>query len=123
MRKTLVATILATTLLPTAAAYADPPPWAPAHGRRHHHSIYDSRGRYIEARPITRRDYVWQGRDGRYYCRRDNGTTGLVIGAAVGALAGHELAGRGDKTLGAILGAVGGGLLGRAIDRGDIRCR
>ena len=34
-----------------------------------------------------------------------------------------ELAGRGDKTLGTILGAVGGGVLGRAIDRGDLKCR
>ena len=32
-------------------------------------------------------------------------------------------AGSGDKTLGAILGAVGGGLLGREIDKGDIKCR
>ena len=46
-----------------------------------------------------------------------------MIGAAVGGLAGHEIAGRGDKTLGAVIGAVGGGLLGRSIDRGDLKCR
>ena len=28
-----------------------------------------------------------------------------------------------DSTLGAIIGAIGGGLLGREIDRGDLRCR
>ena len=66
---------------------------------------------------------MWRGRDGRYYCKRDNGTTGLIIGAGVGALAGHELAGSGDRTLGAILGGVIGGVLGREIDRGDLRCR
>jgi len=65
----------------------------------------------------------WRGRDGRYYCKRDNGTTGLVIGAGVGALAGHELAGRGDRTLGAILGGAIGAVVGREIDRGSMRCR
>lgn len=66
---------------------------------------------------------MWRGDDGRYYCRRDNGTTGLVIGAAVGGLLGNQVAGQGDKTLGTIIGAVGGGLLGRAIDRGELKCR
>ena len=66
---------------------------------------------------------MWRGGDGRYYCKRDNGTTGLVIGAGVGALAGHELAGNGDRTLGAILGGAVGGLVGREIDRGSLQCR
>ncbi|MEM8726083.1 MAG: glycine zipper 2TM domain-containing protein [Pseudomonadota bacterium] len=93
-------------------------------GRRYRGDrIYDRRGRYVEPRRIGRRDRVWRGRDGRYYCRRDNGTTGLVIGAGVGALLGNEVAGRGDKLLGTIIGGVAGGLLGREIDRGDLRCR
>ena len=131
MKKTLWALALAALALPSVPVSAEPPPWAPAHGKRHHDyerrrnydRIYDSRGRYLSPRPITRDSYVWRGRDGRYYCRRDNGTTGLIIGAGVGALAGHELAGRGDRTLGAILGGVLGGVLGREIDRGDIQCR
>ncbi|NCT11144.1 MAG: glycine zipper 2TM domain-containing protein, partial [Rhodobacterales bacterium] len=41
----------------------------------------------------------------------------------VGALIGNEVAGRGDRTLGAILGAAGGALLGREIDRSSTRCR
>jgi len=65
----------------------------------------------------------WRGKDGRTYCRRKNGTTGLVVGAAVGGLAGHEIAGRGDKTVGTIIGAAGGALLGREIDKGKRRCR
>jgi uncharacterized protein YcfJ len=65
----------------------------------------------------------WRGKDGRTYCRRKNGTTGLVIGAAVGGLAGNEIAGRGDKTVGTIIGAAGGALLGREIDKGKRRCR
>jgi hypothetical protein len=65
----------------------------------------------------------WRGNDGRWRCRRDDGTTGLLIGAGVGALLGREVDRRGDRTLGTVLGAVGGGLLGREIDRGDVRCR
>ena len=67
---------------------------------------------------------VWRDkRDGRYYCRRDNGTTGLLIGAAAGGLVGNQVAGRGDKLLGTIIGAAGGGLLGRELDRDKFRCR
>ena len=119
------ASTMALTGLGTAApAFADPPPHAPAHGKRaKDRAIYDSRGYYLEPRRISRDSYIWQGRDGKYYCKRDNGTTGLIIGAGVGALAGHELAGRGDKTLGVLLGAAAGGVLGRAIDRGDLKCR
>ena len=65
----------------------------------------------------------WRGKDGRTYCRRKNGTTGLVIGAAVGGLAGNQIARRGDKTVGTIIGAAGGALLGREIDKGRRRCR
>lgn len=122
MRKTILALALAAVAMPVAPALADPPPWAPAHGKRHK-DRYDSRGYYSEPVRLDRGDRIWRDGDGRYRCKRDNGTTGLVIGAAVGGLAGHEIAGRGDKTLGAIIGAVGGGLLGRAIDRGEVRCR
>lgn len=66
----------------------------------------------------------WRGNDGQNYCRRSDGTTGLVIGGVAGGVLGHEIVGRnGDRTLGAILGAAGGALLGRAIDRGGSRCR
>lgn len=124
MKKLIIALCCVATALPVAPALADPPPWAPAHGRRaQEQRVYDSRGYYLEPRRITRDSYVWRGRDGRYHCKRDNGTTGLIIGAGVGALAGHELAGRGDRTLGALLGGAVGGLLGREIDRGRLRCR
>jgi hypothetical protein len=118
----LLAVTIAALVIP-AAALADPPPWAPAHGRRAKEAaMYDSRGYYYEPRPIREDERIWRGDDGRYYCRRGNGTTGLVVGAAAGALVGHELA-RGDRTLGTVLGAAGGGLLGREIDRNNARCR
>ena len=66
---------------------------------------------------------TWRGEDGRVYCRRPNGTTGLIVGGAAGALAGREIAGRGDRTVGTILGVGIGALAGRAIQRAGSRCR
>jgi len=90
---------------------------------RSRHRVYDDRGRYVEPRRVSRSDRVWRDRDGKYYCQRENGTTGLLVGAGVGALAGHTVAGRNDKTLGAIIGGVLGGALGREVDRGRVSCR
>lgn len=85
---------------------------------------YDDDDRYERRdRRLSRRDRVWRGRDGRYYCKRGDGTTGLVIGAGVGALLGRTVDTRGDRTVGTLLGALAGGLLGREIDRGELRCR
>ena len=72
------------------------------------------------------RGQTWRGSDGRVYCRKPNGTTGLVVGGAAGALAGREIAGRGDRTTGTVLGAAVGALLGRHVQRNVIsnrRCR
>jgi hypothetical protein len=83
---------------------------------------YDRRD-YQRERRLSRRDRVWRGEDGRYYCKRDNGTTGLVVGAIGGALLGRTVDRYGDRSVGTLLGAIGGGLLGREIDRGEARCR
>ena len=66
---------------------------------------------------------TWRGNDGRYYCRKGDGTTGLLIGGAAGALLGRGIDGGRDHTRGTILGAAGGALLGREVDRGNSRCR
>ena len=87
------------------------------------YSEYDNYGRYREPHRIGRNDRVWRGNDGRYYCRRDNGTTGLIIGAAGGALLGRAVDTHGERATGTILGAVLGGLLGKSIDQSDARCR
>lgn len=124
MRKYIIAATLAAIAMPTVPALADPPPWAPAYGKRAKDAqLYDGRGRYLEPRVIGRDDRIWRGKDGRYHCRRDNGTAGLIIGGAVGALIGRELDGGQDRTVGTILGAAGGAVLGREIDRGSLRCR
>ncbi len=97
--------------------------------KRKYRDRYYDRGRYDRRydrrydEPVYRETRVWRGDDNRYYCRRSDGTTGLLIGGAAGALAGREVAGRGDRTLGALLGGVAGALLGREIDRGGSRCR
>lgn len=91
-------------------------------GRRAYGDRYGRRG-YDE--PVYRDTRVWRGRDGRYYCKRKNGTTGLLIGGAAGALIGNQIDGGHDRLLGTVLGGVGGALLGREVDRGDDnrRCR
>ena len=123
MKKTLIALTLAAVALPTAPVMAEHHPYFQQASNKKNKRMYDSRGRYVEPRKMSRNDRAWRGSDGRYYCKRDNGTTGLIIGAGVGALAGNQIAGRGDKTLGTIIGGVGGGLLGREIDKGDVKCR
>ncbi len=59
----------------------------------------------------------WRGRDGRTYCRRSNGTTGLIVGGVGGALVGRTIDTGGDRTIGTLGGAALGALAGRAVDR------
>ena len=123
MRKTIIAATILATLLTALPSYAAPPPWAPANGRRAKEAaLYDSRGRYIQPQAISGADRVWRGDDGRYYCRRRNGTTGLIVGGAVGALLGREIDGGANRTLGTILGGAGGALLGRELERSNLKC-
>ena len=67
---------------------------------------------------------TWVGSDGRRYCRKRNGTTGLLIGGAAGALAGRAIDSRGSRATGTILGAAAGALLGREVQKSrGFRCR
>lgn len=114
MKRTFLALAAATLVVPGAAVTA-------ADG----FSLANASAGYKPDISYQNRDNFrsWRGKDGRTYCRRKNGTTGLVIGAAVGGIAGNQIAGRGDKTVGTIIGAAGGALLGREIDKGRRRCR
>jgi hypothetical protein len=80
-------------------------------------------GSYYQPRSLAYNDRVYRGQDGRYYCRRPDGTTGLIIGGLAGGALGNVLAPGGSKTLGTIIGAVGGGIAGRALDRDRVTCR
>jgi hypothetical protein len=122
----------ATLLLPVAPAMAGSSVAKPAYssdasdgafGFQRGRARYDRNGRYIEPRQIRDGDRVWQDDQGRYRCRRENGTTGLIIGAAGGALAGRAIDSRGDRTVGTLLGAAAGAVLGREIQRSGGRCR
>lgn len=64
----------------------------------------------------------WRGRDGKIYCRKSNGTVGLVVGGAAGALLGRGIDTRGERATGTILGAAAGALIGRELDS-KRRCR
>lgn len=76
---------------------------------------YDRHGNYVGR--------TWRGRDGRYYCRRSNGTTGLLVGGAAGALIGREIDGGRNRTAGTIIGAAAGALIGREVQRSSSRRR
>lgn len=80
-------------------------------------------GRGYRERRLSRNDRVYRGSDNRYYCRRPDGTTGLIIGAAAGALLGNAIDGGRSSLLGTLIGAGAGGALGREVERGQVRCR
>lgn len=115
MTKTLMALAASTLLLPATTVMAADQFSIPTVSAGYKEDVsYQNRNRQYRE---------WRGKDGRMYCRRKDGTTGLVIGAAVGALAGRAVDTRGDRATGTIIGAAGGALLGREIDRGKRRCK
>lgn len=65
----------------------------------------------------------WEGQDGRYYCKRSNGTVGLLVGGAAGALIGRAIDTRGSRATGTIVGAAAGALLGREVQKSRARAR
>jgi hypothetical protein len=74
-----------------------------------------------DERVMSNEDRVYRGSDGRYYCKRSDGTTGLIVGGLAGGVLGNAIGG----TLGTLLGAGGGALLGRNIERNrqEVKCR
>ena len=94
----------------------------PSYGGYDADRYYRDAPRYHE-RQMAENDRLYRGRDGRYYCRRSDGTTGLIVGAIAGGVLGDIIAPGGSKTLGTILGAGGGAVAGSAIDRNNARCR
>jgi hypothetical protein len=124
MRKTLLGLAAMAVALPTLST--------PAAAQRYGHDGYRDHGRYERSydRGYDNRGYYngrsWRGRDGRNYCRRSDGTTGLLIGGVAGALVGRSIDRYGDRTPGTLLGALGGALVGQAVDKnnsGGRRCR
>lgn len=95
---------------------------APGQKRYYADNFYRD-GRYYQERRLSRNDRIYRGRDNRYYCRRNDGTTGLIVGGVAGGLFGNALSSGGNATLGTLLGAAAGAALGQSVDRGNVRCR
>jgi len=104
MRTLLLSLSAATLVVPAALP-------APAVARSHHHHQKYYKGK------------VWHDSHGRLRCKRSDGTVGLIVGAAGGALVGRAIDTRGERATGTILGAAAGALLGRHVDRSRVRCR
>ena len=113
MRTPIIAAAL--LALPLAACTTD------RYGDRYGYGYDRSAGSY-SGRVITDDDYIYRDNDGRYYCKRSDGTTGTIVGAIAGGVLGNIIAPGGSKTLGTILGAGGGAIAGNAIDRSSVRC-
>ncbi|MFA6124606.1 MAG: glycine zipper 2TM domain-containing protein [Sphingomonas sp.] len=85
---------------------------------------YRNDPRYQE-RVLTSNDRVYRGSDGQYYCKRNDGTTGLIAGAIGGGVLGNLIDGGHSRGVGTILGAIAGGVVGKTVDQNNsqLRCR
>lgn len=153
MRTTIMTAFALAIALPMAPVMADPPPWSHAGGnkqnknkdarkdnRHEDYSRYDynrpdpryqnyqadryyvADGRY-QPRRLGPDDRIYRGQDNRYYCRRSDGTTGLIIGGISGGVLGNLIAPNGSKTLGSLLGGSLGAVIGSSVDRNNVTCR
>ena len=88
-------------------------------------SRYYRDGTNYSERALASDDRVYRGSDGRYYCKRSDGTTGLIVGAAGGAILGNVIDGGHSRAAGTLIGGALGALAGRSIDQNNtqIRCR
>ncbi|VVS97382.1 conserved hypothetical protein [Sphingomonas sp. EC-HK361] len=94
----------------------------PAYNGYYADRYYRDDARYRERR-LGNNDRVYVGNDGRYYCRRNDGTTGLIVGGIAGGALGAAIAPGGSGLLGALIGGVAGAAGGQAIDKNNVRCR
>ena len=74
-------------------------------------------------RQLGANDRIYRGNDNRYYCRRNDASTGLINGAIGGVVLGNVIVPGGSKRLGAILGGSLGAILGESIDTQNVTCR
>ena len=116
IKTSLAAALLLALALPGAPTFADPPPWAPAHGwrKKNDPNYVGYTGKRWE------RDYgVIEGR-----CDTDK--IGAVVGAVVGGAVGSRVSDREARPVailvGGVIGAVIGAKVGRSIDEADRAC-
>jgi hypothetical protein len=96
---------------------------------RHYVTSYDAARDYRDdpryrERPLSANDHIYRGSDGRVYCKRGDGSTGLVIGAVGGAAIGNVISDRHDRAASTLLGGALGALVGQQVDaNSSVRCR
>lgn len=95
----------------------------PSYGGYYADRYYRNDSRRYQERRLSREDRVYRGQNGRYYCRRSDGTTGLIVGGVAGGLLGNLIAPGGSEVLGTVLGAAAGAAVGSSVDRNEVRCR
>jgi len=103
--------------------YVPPPPGPDPYATDYDASRYYHDDPRYQERVLSSNDQVYRGSDGRYYCKRSDGTTGLIIGAAGGGLIGNLLDGGRHRTAGTLIGGALGALAGKSVDQDQVRCR
>jgi hypothetical protein len=109
---------------------APPPPPPPPPGDDRFATDYDATRYYrdgsgYQERVLSSNDQVYRGSDGRYYCKRNDGTTGLIIGAAGGGILGNVIDGGRNRAAGTLIGGALGALIGKSVDQNNsqVKCR
>jgi len=102
----------------------DYPPPPPGYSDDRYEGGYDPSRYYrpgpsYQPRALSADERVYRGSDGRYYCKRNDGTTGLIVGAAGGALLGNVIDGGHSRTVGTLLGGAIGALAGRSVEQSN----
>ncbi|MCU6452907.1 glycine zipper 2TM domain-containing protein [Sphingomonas sp. A2-49] len=82
-------------------------------------------GSNYRERVLSPDERVYAGNDGRYYCKRGDGTTGLIVGGAAGGILGNVIDGGHSRIVGTLLGGAVGAIAGRSVDQSQsqVRCR
>jgi Ni/Co efflux regulator RcnB len=100
-----------------------PPPGVDPYATNYDASRYYRDDSRYQERVLSSNDQVYRGSDGRYYCKRSDGTTGLIIGAAGGGILGNIIDGGRHRTAGTLIGGALGALAGKSIDQNEVKCR
>ncbi|MGE4430519.1 MAG: glycine zipper 2TM domain-containing protein [Sphingobium sp.] len=114
--------LCAVATLPLAACNSDGYGSRPGYASDRNYDRSDRRNNNRRDHYMRDNDRIYRDRDGRYYCKKPDGSTGLIVGGLAGGVLGNVIAPGGSKTLGTILGAGAGAIAGRAIDRNNVRC-
>lgn len=127
----ILATITAIlmTLALIGSAWAEPPPWAPAHGwRAKHHHEQDEDEDEREGRPVyvVPAQPVYSPPYGISQSTCYRSAIGALVGAGAGAYAGNQVGKGGGRIAatvgGGIIGALVGGAIGHWMDQTDQGC-